>query len=264
MIVHTNELEKTQSQSSTSYQDCLKGTNLRRTEIACMAWMAQPACGVGFGSNSLYFLEQAGLDPIKAFDFTLGLNRVTIAANAISWFVMLGVGWRSLYLFALNSAFVLLLVIGFLGVSAPTSAYAYATGVLRISLTVTYNLTLGPIALCPVAEIPSTQLRIKTAVLAQNSYNVASICANVLNPPTRPEPTRKRRFVRCGSCFLTLVSAYFRLPEPQNQSPAELCVLFENRMPAGKSRNFQLDAFRSDNLIISDEYALVMQQDTKI
>jgi MFS transporter, SP family, general alpha glucoside:H+ symporter len=82
MIVHTNELEKIQSQS----------TNLRRTGIACMAWIAQPACVVGFGSNSLYFLEQAGLDPTKTFDFTLGLKCVAIAANAMSCFVMLRVG----------------------------------------------------------------------------------------------------------------------------------------------------------------------------
>lgn len=39
-IVHTNEVEKVMS-AGTSYVDCFRGTNLRRTEIVCMVWMIQ-------------------------------------------------------------------------------------------------------------------------------------------------------------------------------------------------------------------------------
>jgi len=39
-IQHTNELEKAMD-SGTSYLDCFRGTNLRRTEIAAVAWMIQ-------------------------------------------------------------------------------------------------------------------------------------------------------------------------------------------------------------------------------
>jgi len=39
-IQHTNEMEKLMS-SGTSYLDCFRGTNLRRTEIAAVAWMIQ-------------------------------------------------------------------------------------------------------------------------------------------------------------------------------------------------------------------------------
>lgn len=46
MMVHTNELEK-EIQFGTSYWDCFKGVDLRRTEIVCFVWAAQNLCGAG-------------------------------------------------------------------------------------------------------------------------------------------------------------------------------------------------------------------------
>lgn len=43
MITHTNELEKLVNEGTT-YWDCFKGSNLRRTEIACFAYIAQVFC----------------------------------------------------------------------------------------------------------------------------------------------------------------------------------------------------------------------------
>lgn len=40
MMIHTNELEKDIS-AGTSYLDCFKGVDLRRTEISCGVWMCQ-------------------------------------------------------------------------------------------------------------------------------------------------------------------------------------------------------------------------------
>ena len=44
MMRHTDELEKELSVGS-SYLDCFKGVDLRRTEITCLAWACQPLCG---------------------------------------------------------------------------------------------------------------------------------------------------------------------------------------------------------------------------
>lgn len=47
MMSHTNELEK-QISSGTSYLDCFKGVDLRRTEVACIVWLVQTFCGKWF------------------------------------------------------------------------------------------------------------------------------------------------------------------------------------------------------------------------
>jgi SP family general alpha glucoside:H+ symporter-like MFS transporter len=44
MIEHTNELEKNMKEG-TRWRDLFRGTDLRRTEIVCFAWIAQTICG---------------------------------------------------------------------------------------------------------------------------------------------------------------------------------------------------------------------------
>lgn len=60
MMHHTNELEKA-AEIGSSYWDCFKGTNLRRTEIACIVWLIQTTCGSPLMGSATYFLESAGL-----------------------------------------------------------------------------------------------------------------------------------------------------------------------------------------------------------
>lgn len=44
MIEHTNEMEKNMKEG-TRWRDLFKGSDLRRTEIVCFAWIAQTICG---------------------------------------------------------------------------------------------------------------------------------------------------------------------------------------------------------------------------
>jgi SP family general alpha glucoside:H+ symporter-like MFS transporter len=44
MMEHTNELEKSVS-GGTSFRDCFRGTDFRRTEIVCCTWAIQTLCG---------------------------------------------------------------------------------------------------------------------------------------------------------------------------------------------------------------------------
>ena len=60
MMIHTNELEKAAAESS-SYWDCFKRTDLRRTEIASVVWVIQIFCGQPLMTMSTYFYVRAGL-----------------------------------------------------------------------------------------------------------------------------------------------------------------------------------------------------------
>lgn len=181
LICYTNELEK-QSQEGMSYLDCFKGVNLRRTEIAVMAWVSQVFSGVWFGGSVIYFMEQVGLSTADAFSMGLGNNAVALISTMCAWFVMARVGRRTLYLIGLSMCFLILITVGFMGI--PTldghSALGWVSGALMLCFILTYNLTVGPVCYCLVAEIPSTRLRIKTAAIARSCYNVASICATFL------------------------------------------------------------------------------------
>ncbi|KAF3935517.1 hypothetical protein ABW19_dt0201064 [Dactylella cylindrospora] len=249
MTIHVNELER-HLQEGTNYFDCFKGVNLRRTEIACVVWITQVFCGIWFGGNVIYFLEQAGFDTKKSFDFGVGLNGVALAGTIGAWFATRWFGRRTLYLTGLAVMFTILVTIGFLGIPNPKPIYGWVSGGLMMLFVITYDLTVGPVCYCLVAEIPSTRLRIKTVVLARNAYNIASICANFLNPPIL-NPTAwnlrgKGGFVWCGFCFLCLVWSYFRLPEPRGLSPAELDLLFEDKVSARDFHKVHVNPFQTE------------------
>ncbi|EHK99819.1 putative General alpha-glucoside permease [Glarea lozoyensis 74030] len=73
MMQHTDELEKSVSEG-TSYLDCFRGCDLRRTEIVCLTWVVQALCGSTFiGENVVAVPEDVGEKDAGAHPFaTIG------------------------------------------------------------------------------------------------------------------------------------------------------------------------------------------------
>ncbi|KAK8055977.1 Maltose permease MAL31 [Apiospora rasikravindrae] len=248
MMIYTDAQERAVAQG-TSYLDCFKGIDLRRTEIACCTWLVQIGCGIWFGGNVTYFLQQAGFNDKQAFNFGLGHNAVNVFGTLCSWWAMQHVGRRSLYLWGIAIMLVLLLAVGFMGIPEPSDAIAYGSGSLLMLFTLTYGVTVGPVCYCLVAEMPSTRLRIKTVALARNLYNIVTIAANFLNNPIL-NPTAwnlrgKGAFIWCGFSVISYVWAYYRLPEPRGLSAGEMDVLFQQKVPARQFTKVKADPFRS-------------------
>lgn len=248
MIVHTDELEK-ELTSGTTYWDCFKGLDLRRTEITCVTWAIQNLCGAAFMGYSTYFYEQAGLAAQYAFDMSMSLYAVAMIGVFVSWFLMARFGRRTLYLAGLVMMFLLLLIIGFVALSSSKNA-GWAIGSLLLVYTLFYDFTVGTVAFSIVAEIPSSRLRTKTIVLGRNLYNVIGIINGVITPymlnPSAWNWKGKAGFFWAGMCFLCLVWTYFRLPEPKGRTFEELDILFERRISARKFKETEVDIFEAD------------------
>jgi SP family general alpha glucoside:H+ symporter-like MFS transporter len=234
-IIHTNEMEKQVTQG-TSYMDCFKGIELRRTEICCMVWMIQILCGGGIMAFSSYFFERAGLSTEYSFDLTMAQYGLGAVGVFIAWALLPWVGRRTLFIAGQVVMMVLLLIIGFIGVGPKDQPSSWATGALLLVYVFVYDITVGPLTYSFVSEISSTRLRQKTMVLARNAYLVANIVNNVLTPhmlnPTAWDWGAKTGLFWAGVCFLTTVWAYYRLPEPKGRTCAELDDLFERKIPA--------------------------------
>lgn len=208
--------------------------------------------------NAVYFLEQAGFDPAKSFDFGVSESVLSFCGTMCSWFIMRHVGRRTLYIWGLGIMFSILAVVGFLGIpNNPAPVLGYLSGVLLMLFAFTYDLTVGPVCYCLVAEIPSTRLRIKSVVLARNFYNIASIVANFPNPPIlNPSAWNLRGkggFIWCAFCLLSFTWTYFRLPEPKDLSAGEIDVLFEQKVSARNFSRVIAEPYRSTNLKIAPE-----------
>ncbi|KAK2684409.1 hypothetical protein QWA68_016865 [Fusarium oxysporum] len=244
VMEHTNMIEKKYNYGGSSYMDCFKGANLRRTEIACAVWSCQALCGWALTGYAPYFLSQTGFDPSHSFSLSTGMYGMGILGGVISWVLLTVNGRRRLYIPGLLSAVILLTIGGTLSVAwSRTIGMNWALGGLIIFMTFTYNLTIGPVCYVLAAEIPSTRLRVKTVALARVTYNIFIILNNILVPqmlsPTAWNFKGKVCFVYAGTAFLCLIWCYFRLPETKTLSYLELDILFEKRAPTAKFRELQ-------------------------
>lgn len=245
MMLHTNELEQN-TESGTSYLDCFKGIDRRRTEIACFTWAIQVFSGLPFQGYNTYFFEQAGLPSSASFDMSVGYYCIGAVGTISSWFLMAYFGRRKIYLVGLVVMSGILFIMGFVSLNSSNGA-TWAISVLLLLWVFMYDLTVGPLAFTIVSEVSSTRFRSKTIALGRNSFNVFAIVFGVAVPymlnPTQANWKGKSAFFFGGTCFCSVIWTYFRLPEFKNRTYEELDMLFEKRVSARKFKNYEIDAY---------------------
>lgn len=101
MIQQTNDFEK-KINDGTSYLDCFKGVDLRRTEIVCVTWLIQTCAGATFMGYSTYFYQSAGLGDRDAFSLSLGQYAIGGVGTILSWTLMGYFGRRNLFITGLG------------------------------------------------------------------------------------------------------------------------------------------------------------------
>ena len=251
MMVHTNNYEKALLMES-SFLDCFRGTNLRRTEIACMILAGQAFAGEAFAYNATYFFTQAGLEASNAYKMNFGATGLAFVATVVSWFLMNYFGRRTLLLAGFGTLCLDLLLIGVLSYAHESGAM-WAQAAFALIWLGLYSSLVGPESFTVAAEISATRVRAQTLSIARNAYNIATIFGNTIEPylinPTYAGLKGKTALVWFGICFLTLVWTVLRLPETRGRTYEELDVLFEKRIPAWKFSSTQMDLIAETGVV---------------
>jgi SP family general alpha glucoside:H+ symporter-like MFS transporter len=247
MMIHTNNLEQSLDTKS-SYLDCFKGSNLRRTEIACCALAGQIMSGSSFAYSPTYFFSQAGLSTSDDYKLGLGGTAIAFLGTASSWILINRFGRRTIYLAGIGTLTCLLLIIG--GLSYPAehnNSVKYGQAAVTLCWLGTYSTTIGPLAFTIAAEMSATRLRAQTIALARNAYNIINIVSVVVEPylinPTEANLKGKTAFFWFATAFLTFVWAFFRLPETKGRTYEELDLLFDKEISAIKFKGYKIDAY---------------------
>ncbi|KAM0331400.1 hypothetical protein ACHAQA_003073 [Verticillium albo-atrum] len=242
MMRVTTQFERENS-AGAGYLACFRGTNLRRTEIACMAWLTQAFAGTPFMGFGVQFMVQAGLSSRHGFTMSLVQTALGLIGCLVAMWVLTRFGRRSIYLVGLGFMFVDLVIIGCLGIPAQTSRTSWAVGALMVIMVVFYQITIGPACFTVVAEMPSTQLRAKTVAFARACYNAGGFVTNVIMPRMIGENSwnwgAKGGFFWAGIAGLFFTWSWFRLPEAQGLTYSELDLLFEHKT---RTRGFSQEA----------------------
>ncbi|WVF71044.1 hypothetical protein IAT40_005841 [Kwoniella sp. CBS 6097] len=245
-IQHTTAMEKATTASSTWWQ-CFKGTNLRRTEINIVTWVIQIFCGNGIVGYAVVFLQAAGFDDDQAFNLNIAIFACQIVGGVLSWWFMAKLGRATLYIGGQAGMFLCLVTIGVLGFVKQTDPVSLAVGILLIVSTLINLTTTGPVCYPIVAETPSGPLRNKTITIGRTGYLIAQILNNILTPrmisATEWNWAAKSGLFFAGTNLLLNIWSWFRLPETKGRTFGEIDLLFEHKVPARKFKYTKVDQF---------------------
>ncbi|PMD28659.1 maltose permease MAL31 [Hyaloscypha hepaticicola] len=244
IIVHTNNLEQ-ELATGTSYLDCFKGPELRRTEIACVVFAGQVLSGSTFAYNSTYFFQQVGLTSKLTYKLNLGGTGMALFGTLVAWFALMPyLGRRTIYLWGMFTMATTLYVIGILNVKTQEHSIGLTQATLTLLWTLTFQLSVGQLGWALPAEMGSTRLRQKTVCLARNAYYIVSVISGVLEPyfmnPTEWNLKGYTGFIWGSTAFATFVWAYFRLPETRGRTFEEMDILFAKRVSARKFADYDI------------------------
>ncbi|KAF7530746.1 hypothetical protein PCG10_000256 [Penicillium crustosum] len=238
-----------QSVSTTTYLDCFKGTNFRRTAICSICYSGQFLCGINVVSSyCTYFFQLAGVSTDQAFDLSLGLFALGIVGNVISWPLVSIWGRRFGYISTCCATAVLMFLIGFLDL-APSSnkAALYAKSSMLLVFYFIYNFGLGPLVYALIAEIPSTTIRGKTMGVACSFAHIFSLVITAALPyamsPLEANWGGKIGFLFGGLSVGVIAWAFMCLPETKGRTFEELDILFERKTPAWRFDSTDLTDF---------------------
>jgi SP family general alpha glucoside:H+ symporter-like MFS transporter len=254
MMIHTDQIER-EIEEGSSYWDCFKGSNLRRTEIACISFAGQVLAGSQFAYSGTYFFQQAGMAAEDAYKLGLGGTGIGFSGTVLSWFLMKRFGRRRIYLVGMSGCVVYLFIIGMLTTASHNNAVVWAQSCLCLVWLFTFSLSIGPLGWAIPAEVSSTRLRSKTICLARNFYYIMLLWANIVSPymvnPTAWNWRGFTGFFWCGTAAVTLIWAFFRLAETRDRTFEELDLMFAAKVPTRKFSSYHVDAY-ADDLAIQD------------
>lgn len=140
MIIETDKLEH-ELEAGSTYYDCFRKINLRRTEIATGVYCIQVISGIYLVGYTTYFFTLAGLPTDSAFAMGVGFQAVGFVGTLVSWVLLVHVGRRKLYNIGLAGLTVLLLIIGILD-CAPNYENRPSLSWAQASLMLVWNVSI--------------------------------------------------------------------------------------------------------------------------
>ena len=238
--------EEAAVQEGISYWDAFKPQNIRRTRVTCFTWLVQNITGSAFMGYSTYFYVNAGLSTSNSFTFSIIQYVLGLVGTLLSWFLSQRFGRFDIFFGGLCTQAVILLVTGCLG-TVKSSGASWGVGSLLLLFTFVYDSSVGPICYCLVTELPSTQLRTKTVILARNLYNLSGIVIAIIMPymlnPTAWGWGAKTGFFWGGLAVLSSIWCWFEMPETKGRTFAELDMLFTQGVSARIFKHTEVDVF---------------------
>lgn len=235
--------EQVETHYATSYLDCFKGTNGRRTLVALGLQSLQQVQGGAFVNTYLViFLNQIGIHnslQIQVANFGAQLGGATLA-----FYFTDKIGRRAMLLTGSFFMCVLLFIVSGLAAAHPNGV-AGSTGqgvIAAILLYAVFNCGCwGACMWTCTAEVATNQLRERTISIATITGFCVSLLITYINPYVQNEPGNlgpRVGMVYASTSIIAFMFVWYFVPEMKRRSLEELDEMFEARVPAWKSATY--------------------------
>jgi len=251
ILKQANEMERINAANS-SFRDCFRGVNTKRTIIGLMCWLIQQTNGETLTSYATLFLQNAGMAQTQAFNFNMGVQSVNILATGTAMWLIGRIGRRPMYLTGIGLMGFFMLLIGIVG-SIPSDNTAIGIGVMLVIIRITFKMTLGPCCYTIVAETPSSRVRGQSMVIGRAGYVAGGIIMNQLKPRMLNADGwnwgAKSGYFFLGFDIAFFIYLYYYLPETRNRTTAEIEYLFQKKIPCRKFKEYEIDPEDLDSIV---------------
>jgi SP family general alpha glucoside:H+ symporter-like MFS transporter len=248
MIRETNQLEKEFSETTT-FLDCFRGSNLRRTEIVVVAYIAQVWGGAALEGYSTFFFELAGLASSHAFALSLGSKAFAFCGTVLSWWIISKFGRRTLYCSGEVLLTIFVFLVGVLDVQKNYSTrigLQYGQALMLYLFAFVYDCSIGPVEYVLLGEISSTRMRSKTIAVALALKAITGIIGSTTFPfmmdSNKANWRGKAGFLYAGLNAIFTCWAFMRIPETKGRTYEEIDMLFERGVRAKDFSKYRSNA----------------------
>ena len=229
--------------SGTTYLECFRNSNLRRTIISVMPMSIQALSGVSFVSlYSTYYQQLAGYTTETSFYLFIVQVLLSLIGIICSLFLIDRVGRRNLTIWGMSFLTVTLVFTGGLAVADTPGTIKGTVGLLLLYCYV-YNLTIGATAYSLSAEVATARLRAKTASLTfalQGAlFSMWGLVLPYLFNPDKANLGAKVTFIFGGLSVVSTAYLWLYQPEVAGRSYEELDEMFRRRLPARKFKGYR-------------------------
>jgi sugar porter (SP) family MFS transporter len=153
-----------------SFRDLFRGSDLRRTLLACGASLCHSASGINFlVGYATYFLQISGIT--QPFKYSIVLQTVAVVMAAVGLVLNKFYGRRTLFISGASITCATLFIVAIIwtaGGSVHTAAQGRAIVAMVNIYLGAYSYSIGPMAWVSAGEIPSNRLRSLTLGLAMS------------------------------------------------------------------------------------------------
>ncbi|RSH91961.1 hypothetical protein EHS25_009331 [Saitozyma podzolica] len=224
--------------ASSTYLDCARGSDRRRTIIAMMVFVLQQVAGVVFVLGfSNYFFQLAGFNTANSFKLGVGVTAIGIVGNLVAFFAVNRFGRRPLFFWGMIGCAAVNLAVGFSSL-ANTQAARWSEAAFTIIYNFVYQVGIGPLGYVIFAEVGSAKLRSKTVGIGIFVNSLCGMIANIVIPylvnPDEANLGGKVGFIFGGLGLIGSVWAWVYIPETKYRTVDELDALFEARISPRK------------------------------